>query len=131
MQVNNSANSVYSTQGTQVQPLARSAPNERASSVQPSNATQDNQPERIERIESSDSAIAQLEQSLQSTGFGSELGAELRNNQPSTNQQNANQQTSYDQPSQRNNTALSAYQSVDNLEQRESVQQLLGVDVYA
>jgi len=126
MQVNNSANSVYSTQGTQVQPLARSAPNERAGSVRPSNATQDNQPERIERIKSSESAIAQLEQNLQSTAFGSELGAELRNNQPS-----ANQQTSYDQPSLRNNTALSAYQSVDNLEQRENVQQLLGVDVYA
>jgi len=122
MQVNNSASSVYSAQSTQVQPSARSVPNERANSVRPSNASLENQPERTARIESSESAIAQLEQTLQGTSLGANLG---------NNPQSANQQTSYDQPSQRNNTALSAYQSVDNLEQRENVQQLLGVDVYA
>ena len=37
----------------------------------------------------------------------------------------------YDQPSSQNRTAVSAYKQVDNLAQRENVQQLFGVDLFA
>ena len=39
--------------------------------------------------------------------------------------------TGYDRPSQANQTAISAYQSVDHIAQRESIQQTFGVDLYA
>lgn len=38
---------------------------------------------------------------------------------------------SQDQPSLKNETAVASYQTVSNLAQRESVQQLLGVDLFA
>mgnify|MGYP007087009144 CR=1 FL=1 len=38
---------------------------------------------------------------------------------------------SQDQPSAKNETAVASYQAVGNLAQRESVQQLFGVDIYA
>jgi len=40
-------------------------------------------------------------------------------------------QTVYDQPSQQNLSAVSAYQSVGDLAQRASIQQTFGVDLYA
>ena len=39
--------------------------------------------------------------------------------------------SSKDKPSPKNEIAVASYQSVDNLAQRESVQQLFGVDVFA
>ncbi len=42
-----------------------------------------------------------------------------------------NTTTSPDQPSAKNETAVASYQAVGNLAQRESVQQLFGVDVFA
>ena len=39
--------------------------------------------------------------------------------------------TSYDQPTQQNSTAVSAYQAVDNLAARDKVQQTFGVDFFA
>jgi|GEM_PF-1314239 len=36
-----------------------------------------------------------------------------------------------DQPSSKNETAVASYQAVDNLAQRESVQQMFGVDLFA
>lgn len=64
---------------------------------------------RVERIDVDEKSIQLLEQEKQ-----------------------ANQnRTGYDQPSRQNKTAVSAYQSVGNIEQRENVQQLLGVDIFA
>ena len=37
----------------------------------------------------------------------------------------------YDQPSQRNQTAVAAYQSVNDQQQRDSIAQAFGVDLYA
>lgn len=45
--------------------------------------------------------------------------------------QNKAARSGYDQPSEQNYTAISAYQSVDNLAQRESIQQTFGVDFFA
>ena len=41
-------------------------------------------------------------------------------------QQNA---TDYDQPSQQNQTAVAAYESISNLDNRQNIQQLFGVDL--
>jgi hypothetical protein len=47
-----------------------------------------------------------------------------------TNQQPA-KQTDYDQPSEQNYTAISAYQSVENQSQRDNIKQVFGVDLLA
>ena len=39
--------------------------------------------------------------------------------------------TEQDKPSLKNETAVASYQAINNLSQRESVQQLFGVDVFA
>ena len=39
--------------------------------------------------------------------------------------------TDQDKPSPKNESAVASYQTIDNLAQRESVQQLFGVDVFA
>lgn len=44
---------------------------------------------------------------------------------------NAYSPTDKDKPSPKNETAVASYQTVGNLAQRESVQQLLGVDLFA
>ena len=41
------------------------------------------------------------------------------------------QQTKYDQPSAQNQTAVSVYQSVSNLSERDNIQQIFGVDLLA
>jgi hypothetical protein len=65
--------------------------------------------QRVNRLEVSDNAISLLEQEKETS----------------------DRSTAYDQPSKKNATAVSTYQSVNNLEQRENVQQLLGVDIFA
>jgi hypothetical protein len=57
----------------------------------------------------------------------------LANQQSVLNTKNKDQfaRSNYDQPSEKNYTAISAYQSVDNLAQRESIQQAFGVDFFA
>ena len=52
----------------------------------------------------------------------------------SSNAQSSNESASSaskDQPSAKNETAVASYQAVGNLAQRESVQKLLGVDLFA
>jgi anti-sigma28 factor (negative regulator of flagellin synthesis) len=49
------------------------------------------------------------------------------NNKPFLTNNNA----SLDQPSSQNLTAVNTYQTVNNLAQRESIQLMLGVDIYA
>lgn len=53
--------------------------------------------------------------------------AQLNKNDFSFNDSSANK----DQPSAKNEIAVASYQAVGNLAQRESVQQLFGVDVFA
>ena len=45
--------------------------------------------------------------------------------------ENSFSSASQDQPSAKNETAIASYQAVGNLSQRESVQQLFGVDLFA
>jgi len=59
-------------------------------------------------------AVALFEQSKQSQSSQTQFSA-----------------TSQDKPSAHNETAVASYQTIGNLAQRESVQQLLGVDLFA
>lgn len=117
MQVSNSSNS-FPIQGQQIpdnQTINRASQAENRQEVLRERETrteQANNPQRIERIEVDQRAISQLEQDAA---------------QRQTDEQNT---TSYDSNSQRNNTAIAAYQSVSSIEQRANVQQLLGVDIY-
>lgn len=72
-----------------------------------------------ERFDVDEQAIALVEQQLSAS--------------QSTYQNNRQGQsnTAYDEPSQSNQTAVSAYKSVDSIAERESVQQAFGVDLYA
>ncbi len=45
--------------------------------------------------------------------------------------QQATKNTGYDQPSEQNYTAVAAYQSIENLSQRDNIQQVFGVDLLA
>ncbi|WP_448214052.1 hypothetical protein [Colwellia sp. MEBiC06753] len=75
------------------------------------------QRQQVNRVDVDENAIAVLEQQNQQ--------------RRQTANQTSEQQAGYDQPSNQNITAISAYRSVDAIEQRESVQQLLGVDLFA
>ncbi|MCH2057199.1 MAG: hypothetical protein MK214_11470 [Thalassotalea sp.] len=95
--------------------------------------------QRVNRIRIDENAIAILERensqqnnpsqqliprdSLDSNGNG------RNGSQPGGRSEGQN--ASYDRPSARNNSAINTYQAVGGLEQRDRVQQLLGVDVYA
>ena len=103
MQVNNSSIN------NQIQPLGQASKQSSRPVGGRDNSQAIEQAQRTDRIDIDQSAISLLEQEKQASD----------NN------------TSYDQPSQRNATAVTTYQSVSNLEQRENVQQLLGVDIFA
>jgi len=88
-------------------------------------------------LSSQNSANSSFTDSNDATLSGSNLASTI---QPSS-EQSRSEQSSYDQSSinqsrrdesnERNLSAVSAYQSVGSLAQRESVQQLFGVDLYA
>ncbi|MDG1750235.1 MAG: hypothetical protein P8I03_00990 [Thalassotalea sp.] len=77
---------------------------------------------QTERFDIDPEAIALVEQNQQ-------LNAESNVQQQS--QSTYSKSADYDQPSQQNKTAVSAYQSVDGIAQRDSIQQTFGVDLYA
>jgi len=98
---------------------------------------------RPERVEQAVDSQKQAQQKQAQQGF--ELDAQtlsfLENNQePSqlvrqqdtgTDSNQSSKFTAKDQISSQNQTAVSSYQNINNLAQRESVQQLLGIDLYA
>jgi len=135
MQINNSANFLSQApsalgnsapvqaqqQGTRA--AARETFNAEESQRQRSQADIDNR----QRLDIDEQAIALIERE-QSAGVDS------RNNQSQSNQHN-NQQNSYhrayDAPSNQNQLAVAAYQSVNTIAQRDSIEQVFGVDLFA
>jgi len=73
------------------------------------------------RLDINDQAIALLDQ--QSTNI-----SEQKNLQRTAQK---NKSANLDQPSEQNLSAVNAYQSVNNLTQRENIQAMLGVDLFA
>ena len=59
---------------------------------------------------------------LQKSQEGSNAFSQQGNNQASS-------KASYDSPSKQNQTAIAAYSSIDNITQRESIQQVFGIDL--
>lgn len=96
--------------------------------------------EHTPRLDIDEEAIAAVEQlgiATQASGFE---GLNTQSNSTQSNivsQSSANSDGSgnsnsvFDQPSEQNKTAVSAYQSVGSQEKRESVQQVFGVDLFA
>ena len=76
------------------------------------------QAQRVERLAVDQQGLALVE-------------ARQEQRQAVQNQNSQYQQTIYDQPSQRNQTAVAAYQSIDNAEQRDNIAQVFGVDLFA
>ena len=94
--------------------------------------------QRVNRIRVDEDAIAILERENSQQNNPSQLiprdSLDANSNGQNGSQSDARSQgqtTNYDRPSARNNSAINAYQAVGGLEQRDRVQQLLGVDVYA
>ncbi|GAA6205316.1 hypothetical protein [Thalassotalea sp. SU-HH00458] len=77
-----------------------------------------------ERLDIDPAAIELVEQNQQ-------LNANVDNNAQSRSQAPESQKAGYDQPSQQNLTAVSAYQSIGGIAQRDSIQETFGVDLYA
>lgn len=119
MQINQSLPQVNQTQQTlpvqQQQGVNRSTVNdERKANVEKEfSRSSEGTANNSQRLQIDQRAIEQLDQALA--------------NNSKANQQN---QTDYDQPPERNHSAVNAYQSVGNIAQRENLQQLLGVDLY-
>ena len=61
----------------------------------------------------------------------SEQAITLFEQQSATNKNVVSNNASLDKPSAQNLTAVNTYQTVNNLAQRESIQSMLGVDLYA
>lgn len=72
---------------------------------------------------------AQLNQNAQQTPTATNSVLAEQNSQQGNNQNT--RQASYDSPSKQNQTAISAYSSVDNIEKRENIQQVFGIDLLA
>lgn len=104
---------------------------ERSEAREQQNAqTQNSDQQRQERFDVNEQAIAEFEQqsqAQQNPARQNSLQAQPENNSQSSSQQSAE----YDQPNARNQTAISAYQNVDYIPQREAIKQSFGVDLYA
>ena len=70
---------------------------------------------------------AQLNSSASQTVSASNISFSGQTNQQVGNKNNS--QASYDSPSKQNQTAIAAYSSVDNIAQRENIQQVFGIDL--
>lgn len=99
-----------------------------------SNNTNQNVNKDQSRFEVNEQAIAFLDEqrALQSESSGSAiaLSEQSSNNGYAQSGQSSNS-AQYDQPSQQNISAVEAYQSVDNIAQRENIKQFFGVNLFA
>jgi len=88
------------------------------------------QPPKVERFDIDPQAIALIEQEQQSqqSQTSQTLGT---SNQSSDQSRQKTNSTAYDQPPSQNKSAVAAYQSVDSISQRENIQQIFGVDLFA
>jgi len=127
----NTINSTYSPQALQTTQGVKKA-NQQAN-VKPVDAfSEENKESKTAkdktRFDVSENAIALLQEQEQSTS--SFFSGTQSNNQSSTSgQPQSNSQ--YDQPSKQNLSAVAAYESVDNIAQRENIKKSFGVNLFA
>ncbi|WP_139175505.1 hypothetical protein [Colwellia chukchiensis] len=126
MQINNASNiaSRVNTQGNKIsipaqeqrlQNSAREALAAEQNQDKKAQAASDNR-QRLDIDEQAINAITRQEQGTFTT--------------TNAQQQNKNQ-NSYDSPSTQNQSAVAAYQSVDTIAQRDNIEQIFGVDLFA
>ncbi|ARD45627.1 hypothetical protein [Colwellia sp. PAMC 21821] len=135
MQVNNTANlasqaalalgnsNSVPAQEQRTRALARETLSNEESQTQKSQADIDSR----QRLDIDDQAIALIERE-QLSQF------ESRNNSQRSSQQGGQSNSynsGYDSPSNQNQSAVAAYQSVDAIAQRDNIQQIFGVDLFA
>ena len=108
------------------------------SSVEENNANtrNENLEQNKSRFEVSEQAIKFLEEqnSSQTDSSGSAIALRDNSNASGSRFAQGEQQTrssQYDQPSQQNLSAVAAYESVDNIAQKESIKQFFGVNLFA
>jgi len=88
------------------------------------------------RFEVNEQAIAFLDEQRASESESTGSAIALSDNSDASNgrysqDQQQTQNSEYDQPSQQNLSAVAAYQSVDNIAQKESIKQFFGVNLFA
>tara|TARA_R110000787_G_scaffold116814_2_gene227129 strand:- start:364 stop:771 length:408 start_codon:yes stop_codon:yes gene_type:complete len=135
MQVNNSANlasqapialgnnSSVQAQEQRTRALARENLSNEDSQTQKSQADINTR----QRLDIDEQAIALIEREQVPP---SDISNNRQVSNPQSNQQNS-YNSGYDLPSNQNQSAVAAYQSIDAIAQRDSIQQIFGVDLFA
>lgn len=96
-----------------------------------SNASVENNTARVQRFDVDEQAIALIEQEFQSNS-GNSLGGEITQSEFNFSAQSQNRQAnSFEAIRDTNQSAVATYESIDTLSNRENIQQLFGVDLYA
>lgn len=129
MQINSSTNTYPVTQGlNSSQNVARDSSRiAREQNVEDTaNNPAQNSERPVERLDVNEQALAIVdEQRQQQTQQEAQQQSLVLSSEDDTNN------TSVEQVNNRNLTAVSAYQGVENLQQRSDIEQLFGVDLYA
>ncbi len=88
---------------------------------------------QVNRFDVDEKSLALVEEAQQRTAEAGQSNSQLssQTNNQSKQSSKSNTQTAYDSPSQQNKSAIAAYSSVDNIAQRENIQQVFGVDLLA
>lgn len=142
MNINDSTYSnqiLRATQGTQGVGKANQQGNVKSVVAPVDENNQSNKSKNLEkdksRFDVSEEAIALLEQQADLNSVQSGTGLVARGENSSANNPASEQQqtktSQYDKPSQQNLSAVAAYQSVDNIAQRENIKQFFGVNLFA
>jgi len=104
------------------------APSERANTRVENNPQDSAQKGQQQRFDADSSAIALVESQLQSQSLSLPTQTGQGNQNNGAQQQGFSQ---YDEPSKQNQSAVAAYETVDNIAQRENVKQFFGVNLFA
>ena len=122
MKINDSIHSSQSLQATKSKALQSKTPYEAVSSrvekKVESNTSNHEQP----RFDVNDNAIALVKE---------QYSAQASTGNSTQDNSNQSRFSQYDQPSKQNQTAVAAYNTVDNLAQRENIKDVFGVNLFA
>jgi hypothetical protein len=81
----------------------------------------------VQRFDVDEKTLALVEQAQQNSTLSSQTNGRANQSYNQTNQ--PSNQAAYDNPSQQNKSAVAAYSTVENITQRESLQQVFGIDL--
>ena len=131
MQINNAANNISQTpivlgNNSSVQALEQST----RVTARENLATEENKDQKSQadinsrqRLDIDEQSIALIERE--------QLPASNVNSNRQTNNQQSNNSSGYDAPPSQNQLAVAAYQSVGSIAQRDNIEQIFGVDLFA